>query len=1013
MLQRLNPRRATTGDLINGIPLAISALYSRIDANKMTSEDEIRKVRDSCTSLLSAYQNGDPQRLDLLVYVAELSRTLYLHTNNTDDLKRSITGRIDLLAHYTLSNDDKALILETLARDIFERFTAQSKPDIDDLEKAIKYLSDAYGIEGLSDRTKATILMRYGTALSVRFDMKGHIADLNTAIEYHRDAMKICTGPDKPTLSYCLGKDYLTLFENRENMMDLDTAIEYYKDALCIPHGSSTDVQAYTATTIDLNISTAFNLQLMLIGLANALALRNGINGDRGDIEAALNYYEAAIDLFEKDTSPLSNCMSDSNNPALQSSTKRKYALCLAAYVISVSKRCGEGFRSVNMKEAIEHGRKAIERGNKAITLLPQHHISLAGLWSALARLHVAARNVVYSDSAMVHGHSTGSEQSEQVWQMKLNQYYRMASHHETATIRERLSIAAEWARQSHIGQHATQEAYDMAMRLLDLCMATYSTIDSKHEFLTRASTQSVYTALASDAASFYIQKNDMRSLKRAVEILEQGRNFVWSSLRDYRQDLSRLRQYDAQKADEFETLSIQMEHLCIFCEQTDTFPLRVSGIDMARVFNQRLDELRRVRMEWQTVLDSIRENVAWDNFLTRPVFYKLIEAAADGPIVILNSGVYSCDALILRPDSLAAMSDPVKRVPLPSSDTIRKLITRFVDLRKASRIWSIRHAKAHVVWSKPKQSNETPTEVLSDMYRVIVEPILKELYTLDPSTTRMWWCPTGGMSCLPLHASIVPPERNSNIIPEKENPERALVVIPKHENPKPPLRPYMSYTPTLQALLNSQIQNESRDNPGILVVGVSKESNLPSLPGVVDECAALRHMSKAEVLINNEATHDMVLKALPHYSWIHLACHGLHHATEPYDSSFCLYDGFLSLRDIISARHENAGLAYLSACQTAVINADDISLPNEALHLSAAMQFCGFRSVIGTLWGVWDEDAVVVAKEFYAYLFRNGLDKVDLTESVEALSRAVDRLKVMVGPENVDRWASFVHLGI
>jgi CHAT domain-containing protein len=46
------------------------------------------------------------------------------------------------------------------------------------------------------------------------------------------------------------------------------------------------------------------------------------------------------------------------------------------------------------------------------------------------------------------------------------------------------------------------------------------------------------------------------------------------------------------------------------------------------------------------------------------------------------------------------------------------------------------------------------------------------------------------------------------------------------------------------------------------------------------------------------------------------------------------------------------ATLAYLSACQTAK---GDQNVPDQAVHIAASMLFCGFRSIIGTLWCVAD----------------------------------------------------------
>lgn len=52
-------------------------------------------------------------------------------------------------------------------------------------------------------------------------------------------------------------------------------------------------------------------------------------------------------------------------------------------------------------------------------------------------------------------------------------------------------------------------------------------------------------------------------------------------------------------------------------------------------------------------------------------------------------------------------------------------------------------------------------------------------------------------------------------------------------------------------------------------------------------------------------------------------------------------------LLDIVRRQLPSAEFAFLSACHTAELAEE--SLADEVLHLAAAMQFCGFRSVVGT----------------------------------------------------------------
>ena len=51
------------------------------------------------------------------------------------------------------------------------------------------------------------------------------------------------------------------------------------------------------------------------------------------------------------------------------------------------------------------------------------------------------------------------------------------------------------------------------------------------------------------------------------------------------------------------------------------------------------------------------------------------------------------------------------------------------------------------------------------------------------------------------------------------------------------------------------------------------------------------------------------------------------------------------------------AELAFLAARNTAEITITEDGAPDEVLHLTAAMELSGFRSLIGTMWAMIDED--------------------------------------------------------
>jgi CHAT domain-containing protein len=125
--------------------------------------------------------------------------------------------------------------------------------------------------------------------------------------------------------------------------------------------------------------------------------------------------------------------------------------------------------------------------------------------------------------------------------------------------------------------------------------------------------------------------------------------------------------------------------------------------------------------------------------------------------------------------------------------------------------------------------------------------------------------------------------------------------------------------------------------------------------------------------------------------------------------SAFALHDGHLEIGKIASKRLSNGRFAFLSACEAASGLKD---LPGEAMHLAAGLQFAGIPSIIAPTWNICDEDAPKVADETYQFLFRNGIQALDPSESAMALNRAILRLREDPSV-TVDRWAPFVHFGI
>ena len=573
----------------------------------------------------------------------------------------------------------------------------------------------------------------------------------------------------------------------------------------------------------------------------------------------------------------------------------------------------------------------------------------------------------------------------------KAFQHFKKAANHGLGILRERLSAAVEWATEARCHQHdTTMDAYKTAMDLLDRCQITYMTVDSKHEFLAHHLTAKEASSLSSDAASFAIEKGH---LKEAVEILERGRTFVWATMRGYRPELGILRRSRSDLANKFESLSTKLERFAVLSELPSSHPAHPALL--APLDDRAVRDGNVLRDEWDATVKDIRNVLGFRGFLKPQSFdglHGLRQAAAEGPVVMLNlSNNYKADALILLP------STPIIPVPLGKPEDIVELIQDYA--KSGSRIClpgshysgpESRKSRLHWHDSNPR-THSVLSFFLERCSQLIMNHVKAALLNAGvASKSRIWLCPTGLITILPLHAAVGP------VFDHRSSAD--LFFIP-------------SYTPSLSALITARLNTRRlHPDPELLIVGAPMIPDLPHLPSVEEECRVVRELvPNGRDLLGTFASCKELLKWLPRHSWVHFACHGLHDDNSPFESAFMVCDGPFTLREIMTTRLANdcGGLAFLSACHTA---APSSLVPNEVLHLSAGMQFCGFASVVGTQWPVVDKVAADLARVFYKELFR-GESKAPLTYSAEALHGSLMLLKEH--GTRVEYLVPFIHVGI
>jgi CHAT domain-containing protein len=253
-----------------------------------------------------------------------------------------------------------------------------------------------------------------------------------------------------------------------------------------------------------------------------------------------------------------------------------------------------------------------------------------------------------------------------------------------------------------------------------------------------------------------------------------------------------------------------------------------------------------------------------------------------------------------------------------------------------------------------------------------------------------VWWCLTGPLTFLPIHAAGLYGE---NVAPGSKLSDFVV----------------SSYIPSISSLITgSRVPPEPCNH--VLAVALPVESELPDTGQELDLIATRVGSSNITKLLESDATVGKVIAGMENSSYIHFACHGVQEPKSPHMSGLLLAGhSRLTLSHMSQLSFPHAQLAFLSACETAT---GDEQLAQEAVHLAAGMLSAGYRGVIATMWSIGDSDAPHIADEVYAQLFKDS--KPDPTQAARALRKAVknfvDNYK---GKKPFVEWVPYIHIGI
>jgi CHAT domain-containing protein/tetratricopeptide (TPR) repeat protein len=890
---------------------------------------------------------GHPDHLSSLNNLANALSTRFEHRGHDKDIDEAITLQREALDLRIASHHDRGWSLNNLASALITRFGQRGNHQ--DLDEAITLHRDALYSMPDGHPLRPGSLTQLANALSTRFDQRGNDKDIDEAIMFDREALNLmlATHQDRTGSLRCLARALNTRFTQRGNGKDIDEAITLHREAL------------------HLMLRGHTHMHRLLGDLANALSTRFKHRGNDKDIDEAITVHIKALDLTSVGHpdrfASLSNLASQLSDRFQQRGNENDLNKAILLHT-----------EALNLTQ-LGHPERFGLLNNLAGVFMVRfvHDGNVHDLYEALANARSAWSLLTKNDPCQLLAHGTLATTYLHFHQSRLHSggndvdslsaamgHFKAGADVVSGGLLSRLRISLHWVREANKYAHSTLlEAYATSMQLLDAYMSVTASVSSRHD------TMKLFPpTLAVDAASCALRRGEVCL---AVELLEQGRTLIWTQMARFRTPLDN---FQEQGNHAHAPVKKFREFSYLLDKPPVEFP---EGIPKAK------EEAEAVRYKhlvdgWNEALQDIRTLEGFSRFMLPPQLSDLRVAARDGPIIVLIASESSCNAIIIH-----HQQSPIS---VPLSTDVTKLQRLVVTLRQTVQRDT-----------DPKEPQGKLIAVLRDLWVDVVCPVVQKLGESPPGS-RIWWCPTSFFNFLPLHAAGEY---------RKGGKDLSKLYI-------------SSYTPSLTALIRARRRHQRSQPMPFAAIGQNHPPGYPSpLPSVEPELELVQSLLPPPPTVSFtkitsvESTKSRALGTLRDNHWLHFACHGIQNAAEPFKSAFLMRDEPLTLLDITQmdlSRHE---FAFLSACETAVGN---FKTPDEVIHLAAALQFAGVKSVIGTFWNVDDSTVRRLVEAFYKNLCGDG--KMIPKRAARALHMAV---QLLANDKDIalDQRIVFMHVGI
>ncbi|KAJ2916984.1 hypothetical protein MD484_g3466, partial [Candolleomyces efflorescens] len=959
----------------------------------------------------------------------------YGRTEQVEDIRRSIVNYREAIRIAT-EEDANALptLLNRLGNSLELSFIATDDPA--EIEEAITVQRRAIEISDETDPNLPMLTHRLATLYKMKFGQTRQLIDIHESATMMQKAIRLTPAEDRSALGNRLSElasilEAQSAFASGETL-DMNDGIAAKERAIAnLPPDHVTLPRYYRDLAISLN--ARFNRTREWTDIERALDLLAKVEELNGSKDLELR--KSSLDLLGTCLESKFMATLDMQDIEAAVDARRRYVDSIPegnpALVDGLWNLALALEKHAQLTEELDDITEAIFLARKSISLMPdsrrgslsRRYIDLGMFYSvrffkssdlddlqgcidsqvkAVEVLPEGHPDVVPALLAIGDSHILRLEYTEDMEDIKSAvDRFRSAALLPTGLTWYRLEAARKWAEwANHISLESSLEGYGKSIELLTMYVGMEQTMARRHENLR----SNLFDLPLSAAATAF----EGGKVKTAVEWLEEGRCLTWNQLNDLRISLDDLFDADEKLAKELMSVSQSLE---IAGSRRESTVLNVNTLKESEANDNSGGPATHhidLAMEWTRLVEAVRLKPGFEGFLRPTPFASLLrDLPASGSVVLINIDHLRCDAVVLQ----AGLDEPI-HIPLPGfslqqAATMRDQLRGKLE-RSNVRMRGQNGEEGEEVVDEDERSEEresSPTrdergfrpargkkrhgedlqQLLRNLWDLVVKPILDgaRITRSGSSKHHIWWCATGPLAFLPLHAA-------------GDYQSQASATVSDFA--------VSSYIPNISTLLSRNKGPRTLDNAksGVFLERLAIEEELDD--------KQIRYLS----LEAEAATTEVGIENMGRYTCIHFACHASQDP-EPLSSGFFFHNGCLDLSTIIKTNLKSADLAFLSACQTST---GDESLSDEAVHLAAGMLAAGYRGVIATMWSIKDKYAPRIARSFYRELLRltrdHGVEGIDGLYAAEALHHARQELRRELGDSEdaLMTWLPYVHFG-